>query len=139
MAIKWKQKYSVKVKEIDEQHKELISTMNHLYDVIYHNKKDKSLKSILAELVNYAELHFETEEKYFEQFAYELSEEHKKEHDDFRTKIGDFVKELSSVKDQEHERELSFSLIDFLQEWISDHLMEQDQKYVECFTSHGLS
>jgi len=39
------------------------------------------------QLVNYGNFHFATEEKYFDEFNYEDTEEHKKRHQEFRDKL----------------------------------------------------
>ena len=42
-------------------------------------------------------------------------------------------------KIKNNEIEISFELIDFLEDWWIYHLQNQDQKYVKCFKEHGLS
>ncbi len=134
MAIDWKPEYSVKVKEIDDQHKKLVSLIDRLYQAICSYKTREELGPVLEELIKFAEHHFSTEEKYFDRFNYENSEEHKKEHKMFKEKVLDFYNKFEN-----RETEISFELIDFLEDWLLDHLIEQDQKYVKCFTEHGLS
>jgi hemerythrin-like metal-binding protein len=124
----------VKVTEIDEQHKKLVSLIDRLNRAIYSDKTKDELKIILSELVQYADEHFSTEEKYFDRFNFEGSDEHKKEHAMFKEKILAITNKI-----QNNEIEVSFELIDFLEDWLIDHLIEQDQKYVDCFTKHGLS
>lgn len=77
--------------------------------------------------------HFATEEKYFDKFKYANAKEHKEEHIRFRKHID----KMSQAK--EGHLELSFELIDFLEDWLINHVKDMDQKYVECFKSHGLS
>lgn len=134
MVFDWKPEYSVNVEEIDEQHKKLVSLIDKLYNSIYSFKTREELGGILEELIEYADYHFSTEEKYFDKFNYEYSEEHKREHEIFREKMLDLNKKFKNK-----ELEISFELIDFLEDWLLDHLMEQDQKYVKCFIEHGLS
>jgi len=134
MVFDWKPEYSVNVEEIDEQHKKLVSLIDKLYNSIYSFKTREELGGILEELIEYADYHFSTEEKYFDKFNYEYSEEHKREHEIFREKMLDLNKKFKNK-----ELEISFELMDFLEDWLLDHLMEQDQKYVKCFIEHGLS
>lgn len=134
MAFDWKPEYSVNVKEIDEEHKKLVNLIDKLYHSIYSFKTKEDLGNILNELIEFADYHFSTEEKYFEKYNYENSTEHKKEHRMFEDKVLDISKKFKN-----NEMEISFELIDFLEDWLLDHLVEQDQKYVKCFTEHGLS
>ncbi len=130
---KWDEKYSVKVEEIDNQHKRLVELISKLYESINNQSTKEELGGILDELIDYAELHFSTEEKYFKKFDYENTEEHIQEH-------AKFAKKMTELKEQHsnNEIEISFELIDFLEDWLLDHVVESDQKYVDCFTTNGL-
>ena len=133
MAIDWKPEYSVQVEEIDEEHKELVKLINKLYDAINTLKVKEELESIIKELIEFSQYHFDTEEKYFDKFKYEHSVEHKKEHKIFKEKMLD-----TSKKFKNKEIEVTFELVDFLEDWLIDHLIEEDQKYVKCFKNNGL-
>lgn len=133
MSIKWDISYSVNVKEIDEQHQQFIQILNKLYESVSHGTEQKELKVILDELVNYTDLHFKTEEKYFDKFNYENSSEHKIEHARLRKQVADFYKKFAEGK-----AEISVGLLDFLEDWLVEHLDIQDKKYVECFNKNGL-
>ena len=129
----WKEEYSVGIKEIDDQHKQLVATIERLSQAINAGHAKEILNDILDTLVQYAVNHFQTEEKYFDQFGYEFSDEHKKLHSEFKEKVSDFI--LKAKSDQ---IKVSFDLIDFLEDWLLDHLVSADQKYVKCFKEHGL-
>ncbi len=129
----WKEEYSVHVKEIDDQHKRLVETIFKLFTAINQQSAGDIFKNILNDLTEYVEHHFSTEEKYFKAFNYEFADEHIKEHRRFAEKIADFKKRYVN-----HEIEISFELIDFLEDWLLEHLITADQKYVNCFASHGL-
>lgn len=100
---------------------------------IDQRKFQEELGGILDKLIQYAGYHFQTEEKYFEEFGYSEKEEHIAEHNKFKEKVLDIHK-----KHKDEEMELSFELVDFLEDWLLDHLMTMDRKYVELFKSKGL-
>jgi hemerythrin-like metal-binding protein len=131
--LKWKDEYSVHVQEIDQQHMQLVKLIFELFDSINKHVAKDMLGDILDKLVKYAGYHFATEEKYFDLFNYEDKEKHINEHRKFADKVVEFKKKYVN-----HEVEISFELIDFLENWLLDHLMESDKKYVRCFTEHGL-
>jgi len=58
------------VREIDEQHKLLIETINELVNVVASNPSKEGLMSIIENLINYKKIHFATEERYFEEFNF---------------------------------------------------------------------
>jgi len=133
MLLTWEPKYSVQVKEIDLQHQELIKIINKLYLAIKNNKIKKDIGRLLSELIDYSSYHFSTEEKYFTEFNYKNTAHHKKEHQKFIDKILALQRQY-----KDNEIEISFDLIDFLEDWTLEHLIEEDQKYVKCFKEHGL-
>lgn len=133
MSLEWKEEYSVQVKEIDDQHKQLLKVISELNDAISSMQTGEKMESILDRLIEYADIHFRTEEKYFDKFHYEGAEEHKKEHRKFTEKMKKIRKNL-----KDNEMKYSFELIDFLEDWLLQHLMNEDSKYVKCFKSHGL-
>ena len=124
---------SVKVKEIDEQHQKLIVTLNKLHAGLSKGKGNEVMGEIFDDLTEYTGLHFETEEKYFDKFNYENSDEHKSEHKEFIQKLED-----SKYQFEDGSLSISIELLDFLVEWIEDHLKGEDQKYVKCFNDNGL-
>ncbi|MFA6428349.1 MAG: bacteriohemerythrin [Candidatus Buchananbacteria bacterium] len=132
MAIIWQEEYSVGVKEIDQQHQHFIGILNGLYTAITEQQVTQAIEKIINDLVVYATNHFATEEKYFDLFNYEFSVEHKAEHQKLTTKV------LALKKAYEAGQEVATELLDFLEDWLVDHLSVQDKKYVKCFHDHGL-
>jgi hemerythrin len=130
---KWKKEYSVQVEEIDNQHKKLVEMIFELFTAINNQSTKEELGSILDNLIKYAGYHFSTEEKYFKKFNYENTTEHIEEHIKFAEKMIGLQKQYKNK-----EIEISFELIDFLEDWLLDHLITADQKYVECFKDNGL-
>ncbi|MBT4351476.1 hemerythrin family protein [archaeon] len=133
MLMRWKKEYSVKVKEIDIQHKKIFVLINDLNKAIINKNFSETLRKIIDGLVDYSIYHFETEEKYFKKFNFEYSDEHKKEHESFKKKITEIIKKIDN-----NEMEISFELVDFLEDWIINHVTGSDQKYIQCFQENGL-
>ena len=133
MDIKWKDEYSVGVKEIDDQHKYFIKLLNDLFCAVSGNKSQPELKDLFERLAEYAEKHFATEEKYFDEFGFEGAAEHKLKHQEMRD-------EIARIKNQSAKSGIHFygSIVYFLQEWLDEHLVKMDQEYKKCFASHGL-
>ncbi|HWS49281.1 MAG TPA: bacteriohemerythrin [Candidatus Methanoperedens sp.] len=131
--IEWEEKYSVGVREIDEQHKLLIETINKLANVVASDPRKENLLSIIDSLINYKKIHFATEERYFEEFKFEGAEEHIAAHEVFGEKI-----RLIQEKNGDDIVALTYDLIDFLEDWFVEHMLTVDQEYKDCFMSHGL-
>ncbi|MEI6627209.1 MAG: bacteriohemerythrin [bacterium] len=131
--LEWEERYSVGVKLIDDQHKHLFAIINELLEAINTNTSKEKLKNIFNGLVEYKKFHFQTEEKYFKDFNYSGATEHIKEHEKFNAS-------LTALKEKypEDTTEVAFMLIDFLEDWLIDHIMNADQKYKACFISQKL-
>lgn len=131
--IKWSNELSVNVKEIDGQHQFFIGLMDRLYAEISSGKEVETLEAIIDELDRYAKLHFTTEERYFDLFNYENTKEHKEAHLELLGQIKEFKENK-----KEDKTELSWKLLDFMENWLVLHLENQDKKYTKCFNEHGL-
>lgn len=129
----WDDKYSVGVLVIDNQHKEMFKTINELIETLEGMPTKEQVDKIIESLVAYKKFHFATEEKYFDEFGYEGSADHMAKHQEFSKKL-----ETLMIESKGDSVDLAFKLVDFLEDWLIDHLMVTDQKYVECFKSHGL-
>lgn len=133
MEINWKEEYTVGIKEIDDQHRYFISLLNDLYNAVCSNKGRQELQDLFQKLSDYAEMHFATEEKYFNEFKYEGSEEHMLKHQEMRN-------EIEKIRKQKGGNEIDYygNIVYFLRDWLEDHFEKMDQEYEECFSRHGL-
>ncbi len=131
--VMWKDTMSVNVKEIDDQHKKLISLINELHGWIQAGEKKDFLGDVLEELTNYTRYHFSAEERRMKEFSYIGYLEHKREHDDFTDKI-------LSLKEKYDRGEgaLSSEVSSFLKDWLTNHIMGTDKKYTPFFNSKGI-
>jgi hemerythrin len=131
--ITWNNNLSVRVAEIDQQHKILITMINDLNDAMKIGKGKDALGKIVEGLTAYTVTHFKTEEKYFAQFGYPDTVNHKKEH-------AAFIQKVSSFKDGLEKGKLTLTLdvVDFLSDWLKTHIMGTDKKYSQFFNEKGL-
>jgi hemerythrin len=132
--IQWQDKYSVKVKKIDKQHMKLINMINELYDAYINKKQSDKVSLTINQMIEYAALHFMTEEKYFIKYEFNDSINHIKEHKYFIQKINEFQEEHKQNKSS-----LSLEVLYFLQDWLINHILVSDKKYIDCFKNGGLS
>lgn len=134
MSIKWNESYSVGVKIIDLQHQKLFEILNAVEEQIKRNAQDYgALDNLILDLQTYVEFHFTTEQKYFDEFHYEDEKAHLEQHAFYVKK----VRELHESCEKK-ESDLSVKLLDFIEEWIKQHINVSDKKYTQCFNEHGL-
>lgn len=129
----WNESYSVGISRIDTQHKKLIDILNELYESFVDQTTGQKLEHIIEELNDYANYHFKTEEELFDEYAYPDTEKHVKEHQEFLNKITKFSDDLKANK-----KILTFQLMNFLRNWLLNHICGSDQEYVEHFKFRGL-
>lgn len=130
----WKEAYSVNIAEIDNQHKKLIELINNLHDAMITGKAKEEMSKILSGLVDYTLYHFATEEKIFDQYDFPGSKAHKKQHSDLIEQVAALQK-----KHEDGERVLTIDVMNFLRDWLNDHIMGSDKKgYGPYLNSKGV-
>ena len=129
----WSDKYSVNVKEIDEQHKHLVGMINALHEALVAGRGKEAQGKIISEMVDYAAVHFGTEEKYMQLYKYPGHGNHKAEHDSFSVKAADLKARVDGQGFV-----LTLTVLNFLREWLQNHIMVTDKQYSNHFNSCGL-
>lgn len=130
----WDDKYSVGIRELDTQHKQLFKILNELYDAMQNSKGNDAIGKIIIELASYTKIHFATEEKYMEKYNCAELFSQKKEHDLFVSKVQSFQQDFASGK-----LALSLNIANFVKDWLTHHILISDKKYGPFLNSKGVS
>lgn len=131
--IKWNDELSVNISEIDRQHQQLIIMINELHSAMLQGRGKQMLGKIMKGLSEYIDEHFATEEKYFARFNYPETKNHVREHAEFIEKINGFKQDLLRGK-----QDITIEMIDFLSEWLSNHILIIDKQYEQYLHKHGV-
>jgi len=131
--ITWSKSLSVGVDEFDNQHQNLIAMINELHVAMKERKGKAAMAKIIYGLINYTSSHFLAEEIYFDKYNYPDSESHKKEHQLFVEKVKDVQKGFT-----ENRLMISIDTMDFLKDWLTNHIQGTDKKYSAFFNKLGL-
>jgi hemerythrin len=126
--MRWTEKMSVGVQEIDDDHKELIRIINRLAADADAEERRNAVRQSLIALHRYAEFHFAREEKVMAACGYPGQEEHKKEHRYFVDQIGELTQRFDQGPEQAA-RVVNEALLTFLQDWLSHHILIEDMAY----------
>lgn len=133
---KWRDAYSVNVKVIDEQHKNLFKIGRNLFDILsasgdYYDE----IMNILHELKEYTIYHFNEEEKIMKEHNYAEFEKHRLEHKFFIEKIS----ELDDDENIDEEQvKVTTEILTFIANWIENHILKTDQRYSKFFNEKGI-
>ncbi len=131
--IAWGPQFYIGLKTIDEQHKVLVDLINLTYSYFGKGSSKAKYKKVFKELLDYTVYHFGVEEKYFEAFGYEYSDAHKANHEEFIEKIRNFKNEFEAG-----DATVSFEIIEYLKNWLLEHILEKDKKYVAFLKKNGV-
>jgi len=122
--LKWSDKYSLNVAEIDEQHRKLVSLVNDMYDAMHAGKGRDMIGTVIAEFVDYTDYHFKAEERLLRQNGYPEYDEHKVMHDNLSRKA-------HSIKEafDRGNTPTAIEVMLLLTNWLNTHILEEDRKY----------
>jgi hemerythrin len=130
----WKAEYSVGIRQIDDQHKQLVAMINDLHEAMAEGKGRDILGEILAKLIVYTKEHFASEEALMEKHGYPDFPSHKVAHAKMTKKVMELQKEFEA-SDVKHSIEVGR----FLQQWLNKHILETDKQYSSFLHKKGVS
>ena len=133
VLLAWDKKYNLQITEIDRQHQKLVEMLNLLNTAFIEKQQQNIVKEILKQMAEYAVYHFSYEEKYFREFNYVNTAEHIEEHRNFMDKVQEFEE-----KYQTNPGVLSIEVLNFLKDWLVNHINGSDRKYIKCFRDNGM-
>lgn len=133
LFILWSNSYSVGINTIDSQHKKLVDIINSLYESFVDQTAAQKLEPILNELIDYSQYHFKTEEDLFHDYDYPKKNVHISKHQGFIKKINEF-----HFKVVQEKVNITYQLMNFLRNWLLDHIQSEDQEYSVFLRSKGI-
>jgi len=126
--IQWGPELSIHVNEFDNHHAILISLINKLYVSMEQGKGSDVLAQVFQELIDYTAFHFHEEEKVMSHYEYPGYPEQKQQHEALLKKAREMHQDFTEGK-----AVLSNELLDFLQDWVMNHILKVDIKYSNFF------
>jgi len=130
----WDEKYVTGIELIDNQHKELFSLTNELFNACIgrndYETLDDVFKETMERMVNYVRFHFSAEQVLLQRIRYPGYQDHKKEHDTLVINILEAVKEYNEGK-----KLVPNQFVRTLRDWILSHIAFSDQLYVSYVTA----
>ena len=128
-----KPEYYTGVDFIDQEHTRLFElaeeTHELLYDSLLVDKSDKIVE-LISELINYTRTHFAHEEEYQKSINYPYIEQHIAQHRQFEDRLSEI--DLNSMaEDYDTQDETVQEILDFLVDWLINHILRLDMKLVK--------
>ncbi len=131
--VEWEDKFSVGISVIDEEHKKLIGILNKAIFANEHTGNTVEILELLGDMIEYARKHFQTEEAYMLKFKFPEYQLHKNEHLDFTDKtIRNYHNFISG------DYQIANEILEYLKQWLVNHIQVTDKKYIDYFKKNGL-
>jgi len=118
---------------MDDQHKKLFKLMSELNAAMTAGKSQTVMGPLLASLLDYTRYHFAAEEALLSQAGYPPIVAHRGLHRDLTKEVEDYIRRFN-----DGEIALSVGLMDFLQDWLKDHIQKEDQPYGLWLNERGV-
>jgi hemerythrin-like metal-binding protein len=121
----WSEEYSVHLRVIDNDHKDLVNTVNLLHDAINDGSTRGQIGQIISSLAKYVDEHFRREEALMETYEYPDLARHKRIH----RHLARTVYAIRIIFANKPKKIDPSKLLTFLREWLVHHILEEDTKY----------
>jgi len=129
----WNSSYSVGVKPLDSQHTVLFELLNDLHAAMLKGQAQSLTGTLLRKLVDYTHTHFAAEEKMLADSRYPGLADHKIKHRELIQRVEGY-----SARFEKGEITLNLHLLNFLRDWLTNHIQKMDHEYGPRLNDHGV-
>jgi hemerythrin-like metal-binding protein len=120
----WNTSFSVGVQKLDGQHTILFTILNDLHAAMMKGQAQSMTGPLLHQLADYTHTHFAAEEAMMEAARYPGLADHKIKHRELFKQVEDYV-----LRFDKGEITLNVQLLDFLRDWLTNHIKKVDMAY----------
>ncbi|NUN70996.1 MAG: hemerythrin family protein [Bacteroidetes bacterium] len=131
--MEWMDEYRVDIEAIDRQHQGIVALINEVHHAMLTDAPPLVMDGIVRKLTTYAEEHFDFEEQCMELCHFSHLTEHRCQHREMMRRITAFGAGI-----QEGDRSTYQALLDFLMEWLGEHILKSDHRYKDALHAAGL-
>ncbi len=129
----WGENFSVGVRVLDEQHKQIVFMVNTLIEMNDVDVDSEAISDTLTKMTQYAISHFEKEEQYMVEYGYPEYPVQKRQHQEFKMKTVDFCMGAMA-----RSVAVPTEIFTYLRSWWTNHILKEDMKYKTFFNERGL-
>jgi len=123
--LQWTDDLNTGISVIDKQHQRIVEYINQLADARASGHQKEAIGKVIDELVDYTLSHFAFEESMQEEANYPFLKAHKKVHELFVKRVGEYQQRFKLGED------VSEELNNLLVTWLFNHIKRDDADYVE--------
>jgi len=130
---RWDHRYSVNIAEMDHQHQRLFRMVAELEHALRTGRADSIIDEVLEKVIQHTISHFAAEEDLMQQHGFPGLAAHRNEHQMLAQKLAQF--NLSNMAGRP---DIAAAFLDFLQDWLRDHILKTDKEYSEFLNAQGV-
>jgi hemerythrin len=123
----------VGVKTLDDQHKGLLRVLNELHAAMMKGEAQKIAGPLLDKLMAGARDHFALEERMMSEARYAGMADHRAKHQELIVKLGNFID-----RSRKGDNTMYVQLLNFLRDWLNDHMLQEDQEYAPLLKGRAI-
>ncbi|MCB2197863.1 bacteriohemerythrin [bacterium] len=131
--LKWEEKYSTGIPSMDSQHQKLVQLINALHTAMIEGRGNDVMIPVLDRLVTYTTVHFNAEESLMKLHHFPDLDAHMMEHEKLKQQVSDFQTKVTSGQTS-----VSVQVLQFLKEWLLDHILKADKQYGGYLSARGV-
>ena len=131
--IMWDESFSVGVRDLDAQHKQIVMLVNTLIEMSDTKVDSEIISDTLTKMTQYAIDHFKKEEQYMLEYGYPEYSAQRIQHQEFKKKTAGF-----SMETMLHKTTVPTEIFTYLKLWWTNHILQEDMKYKQYFNDRGL-
>ncbi len=132
-ALEWDPSFAVHVERYDNAHRVLFNMVNDLADAMQQKKSKDAIGRVLKGLAEYTISHFAEEERSFSQTQYPEETQHKALHKKLLDQVSDLIRKFDAG-----EQLIAQDVINFLQDWLINHIKGVDKRYGPHLNKNGI-
>lgn len=126
--MQWEHEYSIGIKELDDQHRELQIYFSAIEQAVQLERPRSEIHQNLSSLLTFIQFHFAFEEAIMRLFGYPDCSAHTTEHEDFFNALAKVDSHPADVLRREH-------VIEHLARILIEHIDVGDRRYAEYVLS----
>ncbi len=128
--LKWSDDLNTGIHVIDGQHRQIVDYINQLHDANETGDREQ-VGEVIDALIDYTMSHFSFEEELMEEAGYPFSRPHKRVHEVFAKRVGEYQLRFQAGED------VSADLHAMLRRWLVGHIKNDDAAYAETVRAHA--
>jgi len=129
----WNESYSVHVRQFDAQHQKLFEIISTLADAMRMGKGEDVIRDVVGQLAVYTRTHFLQEEVAMRQTGYPELASHQAQHNKLMADVERYKKDLD-----EGRKPNTIAVLNFLRDWLVQHIQKSDKLYSDHLNTHGV-